>query len=93
MDINQKLIEDINGVGGLKETIDKLVVDFNGLGGSKKYNEIMRKTAEHDRMMQQIEQSEKLGTMPSGRSLMQRGDESQMQDMDPEIAREMQSKR
>lgn len=93
MEINQKLIEDINGDGGLKETIDKLVVDFNKLGGSKKYNEIMKKTAEHDRMMQQIEQSEKLGTMPSGRSISQRGDESQMQDMDPEIAREMQSKR
>ena len=78
MDINQKLIEDINGPGGLKETIDKLVVDFNGLGGSKKYNEIMRKTAEHGRMMQQIEQSDNLGTMPAGMSLSQRGDESQL---------------
>lgn len=43
--------------------------------------------------MQQIEQSEQLGSMPSARSLSQQNDESNMADIDPEIAREMQGKR
>lgn len=76
MEINQKLIEDINGAGGLKETIAILKETFSKLGGSKKYDEIMKKTNEHERMMQQYEQEEDLGGMPSGQSLSQHGSDS-----------------
>ena len=41
MEVNQKLIDDINGQGGLKETIDRLQTEFSDAGGSKKLKEVL----------------------------------------------------
>lgn len=90
MEINQNLIHDINGESGLKAKIEKLQQIFGDEGGSKKLNEILKKTAERERMMDQIEQSELGGTMPSSRSLVPsaQGDEQ----LDPAVQREIQHK-
>jgi len=42
---------------------------FNDAGGSKKYNEIMKKNNERDKMLEYIEQEEKGGKSISTRSL------------------------
>ena len=55
MEINQNLIHDINGENGLKAKIEKLQQIFGDEGGSKKLNEIIKKTSERERMMDQIE--------------------------------------
>jgi len=55
MEINQGLISDISFDGGLKDRIEKLKVEFNQLGGSKKLNEIMKRTAEHEKKLEEIE--------------------------------------
>ena len=97
MQINQKLIEDINGPNGLKDNIERLKKDFNDSGGSKKYNEITKKNNERDRMLDYIEQSEKGGTMPSTRSLHPSQDQamqdSRSHDVDPRVTHEIQQKK
>ena len=71
MEINQSLIGDISNEGGLKASIERLKVDFNALGGSKKLNEIMKKTAERDKLLDYIDQQENGAAQPSSnRSLM-----------------------
>ena len=76
----------------LHANIDKLKKEFSDPqnGGSKRLKEIQEKTQERERLMDQIEEAEVGGTMPSS-SIMQ-GQENGIE-MDPQLAREIQHKR
>lgn len=65
MEINQDLIFDISGEGGLKARIDNLKDQFSKAGGANELAKIRKKQAEHDRKMEQLEASENSGMMPS----------------------------
>ena len=98
MEINQKLIHEIQGEGKLKETIEKLKKQFNDAGGSKKFNEIVKKNNERDKMLDYIEQEEKGGKISSTRSLNPAQDQAIQQDarssdIDPRITHEIQQKK
>ena len=82
MDVNQKLILEIGEQStGLRGSIENLKIEFNKLGGSKELNKILKKTAEREKMLEYIEQSEKGGTLPSSRSLVP--DTNNSQQFDP----------
>lgn len=88
MEINQKLIEEIGEQAtGLRGSIENLKIEFNKLGGSKELNKILKKTAEREKMLDYIEQSEKGGTMPSNRSIVP--DTHNSQQFDPALQQEI----
>lgn len=91
MKINQDLITDISEDGGLKDKIEHLKQEFNNLGGSKRLNEIMKKNQERDRMLDQIEQSEKGGVIASSHSMAP--DSQNMQQIDPALQQEIAAKK
>lgn len=94
MEINQSLIGDISNDGGLKASIERLKVDFNALGGSKKLNEIMKKTAEREKMLDYIDQQENGGAaMPSSNRSLMAGDPNSSQQMDPVLQQEIATKK
>ena len=91
MEINQNLIFDISGPGGLQERIKNLKEEFSKEGGTNELTKIMKKMEEHDKMMREIEESENNGMMPSSQTLGQ--DASSSHQIDPIMAQEIQKKR
>ena len=92
MDVNQKLILEIGEQStGLRGSIENLKIEFNKLGGSKELNKILKKTAEREKMLEYIEQSEKGGTLPSSRSLVP--DTNNSQQFDPMLQQEIAQKK
>ena len=69
METNHKLINEITGDNGLKKRIESLTDEFKKQGSSNKLREIKKKLMEREKMLEQIEQSEKTGTLPSSRSV------------------------
>ena len=88
MEINQNLIFDISGPGGLQERIKNLKEEFSKEGGTNELTKIMKKMEEHEKMMREIEESENNGgMMPSSQTLGP--DATSSHQIDPIMAQEI----